>query len=184
MREPDAPTTGPGPPVSTGFLTEPSSCRPIFVIRRVHVILTASRAVNNHDPFTCCSQSFDRKRGSVHASQARSGGPPGMQFDVDEDGSFDGLADRRSRWGPATGIGGSHDDPPMNETRKGGTERSRLSSFIDRPHSGPVAFPHRGFGAVSFRPSVSTATGRRHSSARPKGQCQTFRPGRDPHHNG
>ena len=105
---------------ATGFLTEPSSCRPIYLIRRVNVILTASRAVNDHDPFTCCSQGFDRERGTVHAPQARSGGPPGMQLDVDEYGSLDGLADRRPRWGPATGIGGSHDDPPIDEMGKGG----------------------------------------------------------------
>jgi hypothetical protein len=135
---------GPG----AGFLTEPSSCRPIYFIRRVNVTGRLSRLVDDDDSLHGGSQCFDRKGGSVHASQARSGGPPGMQLDVHEYGSLDGLAGRRPRWATATGIGGSHVDPLRMIHARAGARASALALFSA---SRGLALPH--FLATACPPS-------------------------------
>lgn len=126
---------GPG----TGFLTEPSSCRPIYFIRRVNVIGRLSRPVDDVNPLQGSPQGFDRERGAVHATEGRSGAPPCVQLNVDKDGRLDGLASRRPRWATATGIGGSHDDPPMMIHARAGARASALALFSA---SRGLALPH------------------------------------------
>jgi hypothetical protein len=165
-------TPGAGPPAQpdliagpgAGFLTEPSSCRPIYFTRRVNVIGRLSRLVDDDDPLHGGSQGFDRKGGSVHAPEARSGGPPGMQLDVHEYGSLDGLAGRRPRWAAATGIGGSHVDPPWMNHARAGARASALALFST--WRGP-ALPHF---LASGPPHADLLRGRRRRPApRPAG---------------
>jgi hypothetical protein len=122
-----------------GNSTGPSSCGPIFLTRRVNVIGRLSRPVDDVDSLQCGSQRLYRERGPVLPPQARSGGPAGMQLDVDEQRGFDELAGRRPRWGTARRLGACHVDPPeMNHARPDALA-SGLARLSSRAGSG---LPH------------------------------------------